>query len=146
MTKDNYILEFDNYQIQLKNIRNFLNLNERTFDSAMRNCYVLTQNFQDINVEKDTVLHFLADREKFNDDFLYYKMLLCVKIWSGFKIKKQDFEHLSPIVGLYIGILLEKKFKLKFDIQYDILQQQIHAIHNHYIVKRDDYYIYYLVK
>lgn len=52
----------------------------------------------------------LLKREEFNDEFLYPKIILVLKIWAGLEIQQSEFVHMNPIVALLLKSLLEKKF------------------------------------
>ena len=52
----------------------------------------------------------LLTKDEFNDEFLYPKVILVLKIQAGLEIKDNEFNHMTPIVALYLKALLEKKF------------------------------------
>lgn len=63
----------------------------------------------DSNYEPNIFTELLTS-EEFNDEFLYPKVILVLKIWTGLEINDNEFNHMTPIVALYLKSLLEKKF------------------------------------
>lgn len=68
-----------------------------------------------------------------------------VKIWSGMAIYDQDLKCNTPILTLYLQCLLEKRFKMKFEVRQEFFETQLKQLNYYTIPKRTDYYIYYLV-
>lgn len=76
----------------------------------------------------DSILHGHVDKQSYNNDFYYYKVLFMVKMWCGEHIKKEDLSVLTPVFSIYLQHIIKKKFGLDIDLHLESIEDLLSRI------------------